>query len=107
MTPPTHLEAAGKAMWSEITGRPAFDPRDTYLVETLCEVADMKAKARVAVLADMSCPKAHASYARLVDKQLTLLDALGMTPKSRFKLGEEPKDDAADEMRAFAARANA
>lgn len=88
-------------MWDQITSRENFDPRDVYLVETLCEVADLKAKARAAVVADMSDPKAHTSYARLVDKHLQLLDALGMTPKSRHKLGEEPVNKAADEMTEF------
>lgn len=102
MTAPSHLKAAGLRVWDAVSGSPNFDPRDEHLLTTLCEVTDLMDESRQRVLREMSDDKAHASYARLVDKQKQLLDAFGLTPRSRVKLGEAPRDEAADEMRNFA-----
>lgn len=102
MTAPDHLQAAGRRVWDVTTCTPNFDQRDVHLLTTLCEVTDLMEAARQRVIRDMTDDKAHASYARLVDKQKQLLDAFGLTPRSRVKLGEVPRDEVADEMRNFA-----
>lgn len=102
MTAPDHLKVAGLRVWESVTAASNFDARDTVLLQTLCEVTDLMDAARARVIAAMDDDKAHASYARLVDKQKQLLDAFGLTPRSRVKLGEVPRDEAADEMRNFA-----
>lgn len=96
------LKAAGQKVWDAVTAAPNFDARDTVLLQTLCEVTDLMDAARQRVIAAMDDDKAHASYARLVDKQKQLLDAFGLTPRSRVKLGEAPRDEAADDIRNFA-----
>lgn len=93
-------------MWESFAGSEAitaFDPRDVHILATLCDVADLEAQARTSVKSDPLDAKAHASYARLVDKKLQLLDAMALTPKSRRKLGEVPVDEVAEQMRDFAA----
>lgn len=101
MTAPTHLKVAGLALWEDVTSR-QFDPRDAHLLATLCDIADLEAAAREAVQRNIADDKAHAAYARLVDKKHKLLDAMGMTPRSRVKLGEVPVDDVAEDIRNFA-----
>lgn len=89
-------------MWEAITSNQRFDSRDVYLLESLCDVTDLEAAARAAVAADITNDKAHAAYARLVDKKHKLLDSFGFTPRSRAKLGEVPVDEVAEDIRNFA-----
>lgn len=101
MTPPDHLRDAGLKMWVAITAD-RFDPRDAHLLTSLCDITDLEVAAREAVRANIADDKAHAAYARLIDKKHKLLDAMGLTPRSRAKLGEVPADEVADDIRNFA-----
>lgn len=96
------FETEGQKVWDAVSKLPGFDQRDVHLLQTLCNVADLETAALRAIKADVTNDKAHAVYARIVDKKHKLLDAFGLTPRSRLKLGEAPVDEVADDIREFA-----
>lgn len=103
--PPAHLDDVGASAWHEaiarLTAARIFDARDLQVVESYAELVQLERAAWGFAMANPANDKANLNYARLQKQRLAMLDAMGLSAKSRAKLGIERTDEAADEMAAF------